>query len=305
MDLAIVGTMALDTVETPFGNVKDALGGSGSYAGCAASFFARPGLVGVVGEDFPDEHLAALRSRGIDTSGVERAPGGTFRWGGRYETDVNVRATLFTELNALEKFDPKLPDDYKKTKYLFLANIEPGLQNKVLDQCGSLEFTILDTMNFWIEGYRAELDRALKRVDAVMLNDEEARMLTGRGNLRAAAAAALEMGPRIVVVKKGEHGAMMFTKSSHFALPGYPLETLKDPTGAGDSFAGGFIGYVASRGSADEETLRQAMVAGTATASYCCEDFSIDRFRTLNISDVAARAASVGEAVRFSPLEWK
>jgi sugar/nucleoside kinase (ribokinase family) len=304
IDLVIVGTVALDTVETPYGRADRVLGGSGSFAGCAASFFTKPGLSAIVGEDFPDKYLDLLGSRGIDTEGVVRAKGKSFFWAGRYETDVNVRTTTATELNVLENFDPALPAAYRGARYLFLANIDPKLQLKVLDQCEEVKFTVLDTMNYWIENTRDALDRVLSRVDAVLLNDEEARMLCGTPNLRGAAKSVLEMGPKIAIVKKGEHGVMMFAKDWFFALPGFPLETVKDPTGAGDSFAGGFIGYIASRGREDAATLRQAVAAGSATASFCCEDFSVERFIRLNPAEVAERAAAFREASFFEPLEW-
>lgn len=301
--LLIVGTVAFDTVETPFGKVERVLGGSGTYAGCAASFFCSPRLVGIVGEDFPEEYLDLLRSRGIDTQGVVRETGKTFHWAGRYETDVNVRTTLVTELNVLEKFDPVLPGNFRDSKFLFLANTDPNIQLKVLDQCPELSFTVVDTMNYWIENTRGALDKVLDRVDCVLLNDEEARMLCGTPLLNKAAKTILEGHPSVVIIKKGEHGVMMFTKDSFFAMPGFPLERVCDPTGAGDSFAGGFIGWIASRGKADADTLRQAVVAGSATASYCCEDFSVDRFRKLAAAEIAERTSAFGVSTSFEPLE--
>ncbi|MFA6451146.1 MAG: PfkB family carbohydrate kinase [bacterium] len=302
MNLLIVGTVAFDSVETPYGKVERVLGGSGTYAGCAASFFTAPMLAGVVGEDFPDEYFDLLRLRGIDTEGVVRESGKTFHWAGKYETDVNVRTTLLTELNVLEKFDPILPDRFRDVKYLFLANTDPNIQLKVMDQCGKLEFTVLDTMNYWIENTRDALDKALDRADCVLLNDEEARMLCGTPVLRNAARAILEGHPRVVIIKKGEHGVMMFTKDSFFMLPGFPLEVVKDPTGAGDSFAGGFIGWLAAKDRIDETALRQAVAAGSATASFCCEDFSVDRFRRLEIEELTERSAAFGALTMFEPL---
>lgn len=304
MSLLIVGTMAFDTVETPYEKAERILGGSGIFASFAASFFAPPKLVGVIGEDFPEEYLDILREKGIDTEGVQRQPGRTFFWAGRYETDVNVRTTTATELNVLETFDPRLPEHYKNSRFLFLANIDPNLQLKVLDQCGDLAFSVADTMNYWIGNTREALDRVLARVDAVLLNDEEARMLCGTPNLQKAARSVLELGPKIVIVKKGEHGVMMFAKDSFFAMPGFPLENVKDPTGAGDSFAGGFIGYIAARGRADGAVLRQAVVAGSAAASFCCEDFSVNRLRRLTSPELAERAAAFGASTAFEPLEW-
>ncbi len=302
MNLLIVGTVAFDSVETPFGKAERVLGGSGAYAGCAAGFFTPPRLVGVIGEDFPDEYMAVLNARGIDTEGVVREQGKTFHWAGRYEKDVNIRTTLATDLNVLERFDPVLPERYRDTKYLFLANTDPAIQLKVIDQCPALKFTVLDTMNYWIEHTRASLDKAIERVDCLLLNDEEARLLCGTTVLRSAAKAILAGHPSVVIIKKGEHGVMMFTKDSFFALPGFPLDIVKDPTGAGDSFAGGFIGWLASRDKLDEATLRQAVAAGSATASFCCEDFSIERFQRLNKEQLAERAAAFSGATAFEPL---
>jgi len=290
MSLLIVGTVAFDTVETPWDKRDRILGGSGTFASYAASFFTKPRLCGVVGEDFPEEYLEILRQRGVDTEGVVRAEGKTFYWEGRYEEDVNVRTTLVTELNVLEKFNPVLPEAYRDSRYLFLANIDPDLQLLVLDQCDDREFTIIDTMNFWIEGKRESLEKVLQRVDAVLLNDEEARMLCNTPNLLKAARMILEGNPRLVIIKKGEHGVMLVTGESIFMLPGFPLETLTDPTGAGDSFAGGFIGYLSREDRVDDITLRKAIVAGSATASFCCEDFSIDCFKKISDKDLLERA---------------
>lgn len=299
MNLLIVGTLAFDSVETPWGKADRILGGSGTFAGYAAGFFTRPRLVGVVGSDFPEEYLDILRGHGVDTAGVERKDGKTFYWAGRYETDVNVRTTLTTELNVLEVFDPVLPESYMDSEYLFLANIDPDLQAKVLDQCGNLKFSIADTMNFWINTKKESLDRVLQRVDAVLINDEEARMLCGTPNLLKAAEMILSGHPKVVIVKKGEHGIMMVTEDEVFSLPGFPLRQVKDPTGAGDSFAGGFAGYIARTGSTDGKTLRQAVVAGSAAASFCCEDFSVNRFRNLTGKDLAGRIESFSVLTGF------
>lgn len=304
MSLLIVGTVAFDSVETPFGKADRVLGGSGTYASYAASFFMQPRLVGVVGSDFPDTYLSLLEERGIDVSGVERKEGKTFFWAGKYETDVNIRTTLTTELNVLQEFDPVLPEKFRDSRFLFLANIDPALQLKVLEQCGNLEFAIADTMNFWIDSSRDALDEVISKIGAILVNDEEARMLTGETVMQKAAKKILDMGPRIVVIKKGEHGVMMFTRDSFFAFPGYPIDEVKDPTGAGDSFAGGFIGYLASKGEVNEETLKQAVVAGSTTASFCCEDFSIDKFRKINNGELVARAENFRKATSFKPLEF-
>lgn len=277
-----------------------ALGGSGTYAGIAASFYSPPRLVGVVGEDFPESHLDLLRARNVDTDGVVREKGKTFYWAGRYEEDVNIRTTLVTELNVLEKFNPVLPEKYKDSEYLFLANIDPDLQGSVLDQCGNLKFCVMDTMNFWIDTKKKSLDRIIDRVDAILINDEEARMLCGTPNLLAAARAILKGNPKVVIVKKGEHGVMMVSKDEVFALPGYPLGKVVDPTGAGDCFAGGFIGYVAKAGNTNPETLRSAVVAGSATASFCCEDFSVNRFLELKSEELGKRISGFAELTNFS-----
>ncbi len=303
MSLLIVGTVAFDTVETPWGKAERVLGGSGTYAGFAASFFSTPRLVGVVGEDFPAQYLDLLVGRGVDIEGVQRVSGKSFFWAGRYEEDINIRTTLATELNVLETFEPVLPESYRDSRFVFLANIDPELQLSVLDQCDDVEFSIIDTMNFWIDGNRAALDRVLERVDAVLLNDEEARMLCGTPNLLKAARMVLEGNPKLVLIKKGEHGVMMVTEESVFMFPGYPLEHVCDPTGAGDSFAGGFIGYLAKTGRTDDETLRQAVVAGTTTASYCCEDFSVDRYGKLTLDELANRAGEFVALTSFKKLE--
>lgn len=305
MSLLIVGTIAFDSVETPWDKAERVLGGSGTFAGISAGYFCPPRLVGVIGGDFPEEHLELLRARGIDTSGVERSKGKTFFWAGKYEEDVNIRTTTATELNVLENFNPALPDKFRDSRYLFLANIDPELQISVLDQCDSVGFSVIDTMNFWIEKKRESLDAVLQRVDAVLINDEEARMLCGTSNLLKASRKILEGRPKVVIVKKGAHGITMMTKQSVFSLPGYPLERVFDPTGAGDSFAGGFIGFLAGADRVDEETLRQAVVAGSATASFCCESFSIDRFKSLTHKELSDRIESFERLVHFNSLELK
>ena len=299
MRLLIVGTVAIDSVETPWGKADRVLGGSGTYAGIAAAYFDAPRLVGVIGDDFPEEYLDFLRKKGADTRGIKREAGKTFFWAGRYEEDVNVRETLVTELNVLEKFNPILPDEYKDSKYVFLANVDPDLQLSVLEQCAEVEFTAIDTMNFWIEGKRDSLDRVISKADAVMINDEEARMLCGTPNALKAARMILEGNPKVVLVKKGEHGVMMVTSESVFLFPGFPLDHVQDPTGAGDSFAGGFIGYLAMKNRVDDVTLRQAVVAGSATASFCCEDFSVDRFRELKKAELSSRVAAFESLTGF------
>ena len=300
----IVGSMALDSVRTPTGEVKDALGGAADYSSVAASFFAPVQLVGVVGDDFPAEHLDFLKGRGIDLAGVETIPGGkTFRWAGYYDFDLNVAHTLDTQLNVFAAFQPKLPEAYKKAKYVFLANIDPELQLQVLSQVEDPTLTVCDTMNFWIDGKPDALKAVLKRVDIAFMNDAEARQLTGKLSIIKAAKALQALGPQTVIIKKGEHGALLFHGDSYFAAPSYPLEDIADPTGAGDSFAGGFIGYVASRGDTSLDTLRKAVVYGSVLASFNVEDFSLNRMRRLTRADIAARYRAFQEISHFEALD--
>lgn len=303
MNLIIVGTVAFDGIETPWSKADRVIGGSATYAGIAASYYASPGIVGVVGEDFTRDHIALIEKFGVNTEGIVHEKGKSFYWAGRYEEDVNVRTTLVTELNVLEKFNPILPENYKNTEYLFLANVDPDLQASVLDQCDNLKFCVMDTMNFWIDTKKKSLDKIIQRVDGILINDEEAKMLCGTPNLLAAAKAILKGNPRVVIVKKGEHGVMMVTEDDVFTLPGYPLDKVSDPTGAGDCFAGGFIGYISKSKDTTPETLRKAVVAGSATASYCCEDFSIERFHTLNREQLAKRIENFVKLSRFEAPE--
>lgn len=289
MSLLVIGTLAYDDIETAHDSRKGVLGGSATYCAVASSHFAGSRLVGVVGKDFADSDLAQMSAAGVDVSGVEVAEGETFRWGGRYEPDWNTRHTTFTKLNVLEHFDPKVPDEFRDSKFVFLANAAPAVQMKALDQIEKPEFVMADTMNLWIEIARADLETLLRRIDAIILNDEEARMLTGEDNLIRAAGAVLGMGPRLVVLKKGEHGAFLMGSDVHFSLPAYPVETVVDPTGAGDCFAGGFMGYLASEGNAEPATLRKAMLHGTVTASFCVEDFGIGPLAGRSANDLAQR----------------
>ena len=299
----IVGSMALDSVKTPTGEVKDTLGGAADYSGVAASFFSPVQLVGVVGDDFPAEHLEFLRSRGIDLAGVQTVAGGkTFRWAGYYDFDLNVAHTLDTQLNVFADFKPVLPDAYKKAQYVFLANIDPTLQLEVLSQIEAPTLTVCDTMNFWIEGKRDALIEVLKRVDIAFMNDAEARQLTGQTSVIKAAKALQALGPKTVIIKKGEHGALLFSDDQHFAAPSYPLEEIADPTGAGDSFAGGFIGYVASQGDVGVATLKKAVVYGSVLASFNVEDFSLNRMRTLTQADIAGRYREFQRISHFEAL---
>lgn len=286
----IVGSMALDSVKTPHGQARDVLGGAATYASVAASLFASPiRVVGVVGRDFPQEHLDFLASRGIDLTGVEKANGQTFRWSGAYGDDPNEAKTLDTQLNVFADFNPVLPESYRESPYVLLANIDPALQRKVLDQIRAPRLVIADTMNYWIENRRDDLVKTLSRVSMVILNDAEARSLTGERNLTVAARAIRAMGPRWALIKKGEHGAMLFGEDLTVSVPGFPLERVKDPTGAGDSFAGGFIGTLAAEGKTGERELRRALAVGAVVASFNIEEFSLERLRTLRRGDVDQR----------------
>lgn len=289
MSLLVVGTVAFDSVETPFGARDDVLGGSASFFSTSASFFCPVRMVSVIGQDFPGEHLQAFEQRGIDTEGVERQSGKTFRWRGRYDHNLNVAHTLETQLNVLSTFDPKLPASYGSSEHVFLGNFDPVLQRKVLEQLARPKLVALDTMNFWIEGHNAELRRTLKMVDLLSINDGEARLLSGEYHLRKAAVAIRAMGPKYLVVKRGEYGAILFTEEGVFVAPAYPLEVIRDPTGAGDSFAGGLMGFVARNGSFGAQTLRQAIITGSVMASFAVEDFSLERFKTLTQDEIRLR----------------
>ena len=301
MGVLVFGTVTLDTVETPSRRVEDVLGGSGVYAAIAASFFPNTvQLVGVVGADFPQTYTDILQTHRIDLQGLERVEDGkTFRWGGRYAEDFNVRDTLFTELNVIEGFQPVLPETYKETPYLFLANNSPASQLSIIEQATNPKLVVCDTMDFWINEEREALEALLARVDVLILNDSEARLLTGDSNLVRAAETILRYGPERVIVKKGEHGAISITESSYFNAPAYPIKQVADPTGAGDSFAGGMMGYLASVEDTSEETIRSAMVYGTVVASFNIEDFSINRQKRVQFSEISSRYRELQDAVRF------
>jgi sugar/nucleoside kinase (ribokinase family) len=295
----IVGSVAYDSVRTPFGETSEVLGGAASYASVSASFFAPVRLVGVVGEDFAEEHVARLAQRNVDLAGLQRAPGKTFRWAGYYEYDLNQAHTTATELNVFQDFRPDLPASYRDTPYLFLANIQPALQLSVLDQIRQPKLVVCDTMNFWIENAEDTLLEVLARCDIALMNDAEVRELTGESNLIAAGRGVLNAGPGVVVIKKGEHGALMMSRDSYFTAPGYPLEEIRDPTGAGDTFAGGLVGYLARCGATDDETLRRAIIAGSVMASFTVEDFSLDRLFALSPEEVAERYHEIVAMTRF------
>lgn len=302
MGVLVVGSVALDTVETLEGKVEDSLGGSATYFSVAASFFHQQiHLVGVVGDDFPSEHVDFLSKRGIDLQGLEQITGGkTFRWGGSYVSDLNAAETEFTDLNVFSDFDPRLPDTYQDTPYVFLANINPELQLRVLEQVYHPKLVVCDTMNLWIDISRPALMETLKQVDILILNDGEAKQLTEKKNLIQAGKEILTYGPSRVVIKKGEHGAISLTESEFFAVPAYPLTSVFDPTGAGDSFAGGFMGYLAAQNqSDDEQTIRQAIVYGTVVASFNVEDFSLNRQRTLTRQEIDDRFNRLKDIAHF------
>jgi sugar/nucleoside kinase (ribokinase family) len=299
MSILVVGSVALDTVETPFGTAVDALGGSGTFFSAAASLFCPVQLVGVVGSDFPIAELQFLEERGVDLAGVEQAEGESFRWSGVYSFDLNSRETRDTRLGVFADFKPRIPESFRDAEWVFLGNIDPELQLEVLEQVRSPRFVACDTMNFWIEGKRDALLELLKRVDVLMVNDSEARELSGDHNLLRAARWIQERGPGAVIVKKGEHGAILFNGSMVFFAPGFPLEEVFDPTGAGDAFAGGFLGYLARTGSTDPEHLRRAMIYGSALGSFAVEKFSVDRLRTIDVEDIHARVRLFREYTAF------
>lgn len=289
MSLLVIGTLAYDTVETPFDRRERALGGSAVYFAMAAATFGPVRLAGIIGEDFAESDLDTLRAHGVDTAGVERAAGKSFHWGGRYAADWNTRTTLFTHLNVLEHFHPKLPANFCDSRYVFLANAEPKVQLEALAQCTDRKFVLADTMNFWIEKYLPDFQQVLREVDGIVLNDEEARMLAGESNLIRAARKVLAMGPRYVLLKKGEHGAFLIGRDAHFSLPAYPVDPVIDPTGAGDCFAGGFMAAVAAADNFEPRTLRKAMLYGTVTASYCVQGFSIEDIGQRTRADIDRR----------------
>jgi sugar/nucleoside kinase (ribokinase family) len=300
MSIVVVGSVALDSVETPYGKVQNALGGSATYFSVSASFFTNDvKLVAIVGEDFPQEHLDFLNSRGVDLEGLERVEGKTFHWSGRYDASLSGAETLATELNVFEKFSPKVPDNYKNSEYLFLANINPELQMDVLRQVKKSKLVACDTMNLWIAERRDHLMETLKHVDILIINDAEARQLTGEKQVNMSARKILEYGPSRVIIKKGEHGAMTLTNTSYFSSPAYPLKLVFDPTGAGDTFAGGFMGYLASTDDISEQNIRKAIVYGTVMASFDVEDFSLNRQRILTREEIETRFAEVKAITEF------
>lgn len=305
MSLLVVGSVALDSVKTPFGEVDEALGGSATHFSASASFFTPVQLVGVVGDDFPEKELQFLKDRHVDLSGLEIQKGKTFRWKGEYGFDLNVAKTLETQLNVFSNFSPKIPEAMKKTEFLFLGNIHPTLQLQVLQQVTQVrrpKLIALDTMNFWIEGEPKALKEVISKVDLVVINEGEARELTRESALLKAARRVQSWGPTIVIIKQGEYGALLFHQDKIFSAPGLPLEAVKDPTGAGDSFAGGFMGYVAKQNDLKDSTLRQAVIVGSTMASFNVEDFSCRRLKTLKTSEINER---VQQFKSLSHFDWQ
>ena len=300
MSLLVVGSVAFDALESPYGKVERTVGGAATYFAVAASFFAPVSLVGIVGDDFTQEDEKIFRGRHIDTDGLERATGKTFFWAGRYSQNLNERVTLGTELNVFAEFKPRLPEKYRASRYVFLANIAPDLQRDVLHQVKKRpKLAALDTMNYWIERSNAELRETLKHVDILMINDSETRQLSNEHNLLRAAKHIFKMGPSTLVVKRGEHGAMMVDKHGVFCVPAFPLEEPHDPTGAGDSFAGGFMGYLAGCGDKSDASLRRAMVYGSVLGSFTVEKFGLDRLRHLKRGEIHARARHFAKLTQF------
>jgi len=305
LGLLVVGSLALDTIITPFDKVEDALGGSATYISLAASYFAGPvKLVAVIGSDFPEKYISLLEEHNVDLEGMKIEQGKTFRWGGKYQYDLNVRDTLFTELNVFESFNPIIPENFRKSKYVCLGNIDPVLQLKVLDQMSEPQFVVCDTMNFWIEGKRDDLLKLLEQVHVLIINDSEARLLANEPNLIKASRMIRDLGPQSLIIKKGEHGAMLFTDDTIFSAPAYPMETIYDPTGAGDTFAGGFIGYLFKSRDLSPNNLRCAVIYGSSMASFCVEEFStkgIENLSFLQIQDRYREFLNISRIDEMSP----
>ena len=302
MSLLVVGTVALDSVKTPFGNVDNALGGSATYFSTSASYFADVRLVAVIGEDFPREHIQFLKSKNIDTRGLEVQKGETFRWKGEYGYDLNEAHTLATDLNVLATFKPNILEDYKNSDVVFLANVDPEIQLDVLRQVKKPKLVACDTMNYWISSKLDALKRTLKEVDLLTINESEIRQLAGESSLVKAAKSVQAMGPKAIVVKQGSYGALMFNGHSVFSAPAYPLEAVFDPTGAGDTFAGGFMGYLASTMNFSEESMRKAVIFGSVMASLNVEAFSLDRLRSLDYKEIESRYREFKQLTHFEDI---
>ena len=299
MSILAVGSVALDSVDTPFGHAERVIGGSAVFFSASASLLSDVSVVGVVGDDYPLDQLAFLKNRGVDLSGIQRERGKSFSWIGKYHSDLSGRDTIETRLGVFEGFNPRIPKELQQSEYVFLGNIDPTLQHQVLDQVDSPTLVACDTMNYWIEGKRESLIDLLARVDILILNDEEARQLSEKSNLLQASRWIQERGPQVVVVKKGEHGAALFADDWVFFVPGFPLEQVFDPTGAGDAFAGGLLGYISQRDSTSVANLRRAMVYGSVLGSFAVEKFSIDGLRDLTESDIFERVRKLSAMTTF------
>ncbi len=297
-----VGSVAFDSIKTPFGERSRVVGGAATFFSVAASFFTDVRLVAVVGEDFADEQMQVFGGRRIDLTGLQRVPGETFRWKGEYNSDLNSRETIYTHLNVFDQFRPVLPESYRPTPFVFLANIHPALQLEVLDQVQAPRFVAADTMNFWIDSTPDDLRAVLARVDALVINDEEARQLSGEANLVKAARVIRHMGPPLLIIKRGEYGVLMTRAEELFAVPAMPLEDVSDPTGAGDTFAGGFMGYLASAGEITDAAVSRAIIAGSAMASFAVEDFGLDRLLSLTQDEVRCRFDAFKRLTHFEAL---
>jgi len=303
MSILVVGSVAFDSIQTPFGKADDILGGSACYFSTSASFFTDVNLVAVIGDDFPQEHIDFLESRNVNLAGLQKTEGKTFRWKGRYEYDLNEAHTLETHLNVFESFKPVLPESYRDAEYVFLANIDPELQLEVLKQVENPKLVACDTMNFWIDGKKQELIKTLAKVDILVINEAEVRQLADEPNLIKAAAIVRGFGPKTLVVKRGEYGVLMFGEGSVFSAPAYPLEEVFDPTGAGDTFAGGFIGYLAATRNLDEQNLRKATVFGSVMASFTVEKFSLDRLKEIDYTEISDRYRKIKLLTDFADID--
>jgi len=299
MSVLVVGTVAFDSIETPSGSAERILGGSASYFALGASYFAPVRMVGVIGQDFPQDYLDIFTQRGVDIDGIKREKGDTFHWRGRYHEDINQRDTLELHLNVLAGFQPKLPENYRDSEYVFLGNIDPVIQMQVVEQIGHMKLLVCDTMDYWIRESNEALKKVLKRIEMLVLNDSEAKLLSGYDNIVKAARAILRMGPKMVLIKRGEYGVLQFSDGSVFATPAYPLEEVFDPTGAGDSFAGGLMGQLARTGDISQGSLRRAIVYGSVVASYTVEDFGVKRLTAVSLPEIEERYQRFVELTDF------
>ena len=299
VSILVIGSVALDSVETPFGKRKEILGGSATFFSIAASFFSPVDIVAVVGEDFPKRYVALFKKKGIGTDGLSVNKGKTFRWKGRYDYDLNTAHTISTHLNVFKDFDPRVPKHLCRPEFLFLANIDPDLQYNVLRQVKRPKLVACDSMNYWISTKRKSLERLMNKIDILLLNDAEARQLSGESNLIKASQSIISLGPKAVIIKKGEHGVLYFSKNAHFVAPAYLLETIYDPTGAGDTFAGGMVGYLACAGTINEAAIRKSIIYGSILASFAVEDFSVNRLLKISGKDIRDRFDHFRRITRF------